>query len=121
MKNYLAKNVDEYISLYPKEIQVKLKKLREIIKSSAPYSLEVISYNMPAYKVFGRILLYFAVHSKHIGLYALPSAIIEFKNELKGYETSKGTIQFPLDKPIPYDLVKKIVKYRVKENLERKK
>ena len=120
IKKNRFRTVDEYISIYPKNIQDILKKLRKAIKETAPDSQEIISYNMPAYKVYGRVLLYFAVHTEHIGLYAMPSAIIAFKKELIDYKKSKGTIQFPLDKPIPYDLTKKIVRYRVKENLKRK-
>lgn len=121
MLNKRYKTVDEYVKNYPKDIQDKLNKIREIIKKEAPEAIEVISYNMPAYKIYGRILLYFAVHTSHIGFYAMPSAIIEFKKELDGFETSKGTIKFPNNKPIPKGLIKKIVKYRVKENLTLKK
>lgn len=112
--------VEEYISNLPVKIQVVLKKLRKIIKESSPEIQEIISYNMPAYKLNGRILLYFAVHKEHIGLYAMPSANIKFKRELTNYETSKGGIRFPFDKQIPYDLIEKIVKFRIKENLKKK-
>jgi len=114
------KTVDEYVNNNPKEIQVKLNKIRGIVKSEAPDAIEVISYNIPAYKL-NRILLYFAVHTSHIGLYAMPSAVVAFKKDLTGYETSKGTIRFPLDKPIDYELVRKIIKFRVKENFMKKK
>jgi uncharacterized protein YdhG (YjbR/CyaY superfamily) len=116
-----ARNVDEYISFQTKEIQNNLKKLRMTIKSAAPEAIEIISYGMPAYKIHGRILLYFAVHTNHIGLYAMPSAIVFFKKELEGYETSKGTIRFPHDKPIPFGLIRKIIKYRVQENFLKKR
>jgi uncharacterized protein YdhG (YjbR/CyaY superfamily) len=121
ISNIRFKTVDEYIANHPKEVQIKLKKIQDIIKKVAPDSQEIISYNMPAYKIHGRILLYFAVHTEHIGLYAMPSAIVHYKKELIGYETSKGTIKFPKDKPIPYDLVRKIVKFRVNENLQKKR
>jgi uncharacterized protein YdhG (YjbR/CyaY superfamily) len=114
-------SVDEYISNFSGDINFRLKKIKKIINEIAPEAAEIISYNMPAYKIYGRILLYFAVHSKHIGLYAMPSAIIKYKKELSGYVTSKGTIQFPFDKPMPYDLIRKIVSFRVKENLNRLK
>jgi uncharacterized protein YdhG (YjbR/CyaY superfamily) len=111
--------VEEYIALSPKEMQANLKKLRRVIREAAPEAQEIISYNMPAYKIYGRILLYFAAHKEHIGLYAMPSANIEFKKELKGYETSKGGIRFPFEKPIPIDLIKKMIKFRINENLKK--
>ena len=89
--------------------------LRNEIKSVAPESIEVISYNMPAFKM-KEVLVYFAVNKNHIGFYPTPSAIIEFKEELVPYKTSKGAIQFPIDKPLPYDLIRKIVKFRVRTN-----
>ena len=113
-------SVDEYISKSPKAIQPSLKKLRKTIKEAAPQAEEIISYNMPAYKIYGRILLYFAAHTEHIGVYALPSANIEFKKELYGYETSKGTVKFPFSKPIPYELVGRMVKFRAKENMKKR-
>ncbi|VVB77875.1 Uncharacterised protein [uncultured archaeon] len=113
------KTVDEYMFSFPKEIQNKIKEIRKIVKKEASEAEEKISYNMPFYSLHGR-LLYFAVHENHIGFYALPSAIVAFKNDLKNYETSKGTVRFPLDKPIPVNLVRKIVKYRIKENLSKK-
>ena len=114
------KSVDEYVNQFSDEVKIDLNNIRDLVKKGSPEVIEIISYNMPAYKVYGRILLYFAVQTKHIGFYAMPSAIVKFKKELTGYETSKGTIRFPLDKPIPYELVKKIVKFRVEENLKRK-
>jgi uncharacterized protein YdhG (YjbR/CyaY superfamily) len=113
------KSVDEYIASFPKEIQLKLKDLRAVVKESAPSAEESISYNMPYYSLNGR-LLYFAAHEKHIGLYAMPSAIKKFKKELVKYETSTGTIQFPLNKPLPIELIKRIVAFREEENLEKK-
>ena len=113
--------IDGYINEFPHEIQYTLKKLRNTVKESAPGSEEIISYGMPAFKIHGKILVYFAVSKNHIGFYALPSAIIKFKKELSSYSTSKGTIRFPLDEPIPYVLIRKIVEYRVQENLQKKK
>ncbi len=114
------KTVEGYISSFPEDIQEKLQKIRETIKQAAPDSEELISYNMPAYKFHGT-LVYFAVHTKHIGFYPFPSAIASFKKEASVYETSKGSIRFPLDKPIPYRLIRKIVQYRVNENMKKKK
>jgi len=110
------KTVDEYIASFPKNAQSILEELRQAIRESAPEAEEAISYQMPAFKLNG-ILVWFAAFKNHIGFYPKTSAIEAFKEELSDYEASKGTIRFPLDKPIPYDLVKKIVKYRVKENL----
>ncbi len=115
-----VKNVDHYISLQPIEIQGKLNQLRKLIKDNAPDALEVISYNMPAYKLNG-MLLYFAAHKNHIGLYPMASGIEAFKDELTKYETSKGTVQFPHNKSLPVTLIKKIIQFRVKQNLEKAK
>jgi uncharacterized protein YdhG (YjbR/CyaY superfamily) len=93
--------------------------LRQLIRDSAPDAEEAISYQMPTFKLNGN-LIWFAAFKKHIGLYPKTSAIEIFRKELSNYEVSKGTVRFPLDKPIPFDLVRKIVKYRVKENLEKK-
>ena len=115
-----VKNVDHYISLQPIEIQGKLNQLRKLIKDNAPDALEVISYNMPAYK-FNGMLMYFAAHKNHIGLYPMATGIEAFKDELTKYETSKGTVQFPHNKSLPVTLIKKIVQFRVKQNLEKAK
>ena len=110
------KNVDEYIATFPKEVQSILQEMRKVIKDAAPEAEEVISYQMPAFKLNG-VLVWFAAFKKHIGFFPKVSAIEVFSKELTGYKISKGTIRFPLDKPIPFDLVKRIVKYRIKENL----
>ncbi|HSY76093.1 MAG TPA: DUF1801 domain-containing protein [Bacteroidia bacterium] len=110
-----AKDFNEYKSAYTAEIQKKLEQMRACIKKAAPKAEEVISYGMPAFKLNG-ILVYFAARSKHIGLYPTASGIENFKKELVGYETSRGTVQFPLDKPLPLGLVTQIVKFRVAEN-----
>ena len=109
--------VDEYIASYPKEIQQILETIRRTIKSSAPNATETISYKMPAFRLNG-ILVYFAAHKNHIGFYPTPSAITEFSKELSNYEFSKGSIKFPLNEPIPLELIKKIVEFRVKENTD---
>jgi len=109
--------VEEYLSTLPKEVRSKMEKLRRAIKRTAPEATEVISYNMPAFRFHG-ILVYYAAHKEHIGFYPANTHVIEqFKDDLKTYETSKGTIKFPLAKPIPLDLVKRIVAFRVKQNL----
>ncbi len=107
--------VDEYIQPFPKEIQIILEKIRKLIRKSAPKADENISYGIPTFDMNGKHLVHFAAFKKHIGFFPTPSAIAAFKKDLSGYKTSKGTIQFPLDKPIPYDLMKKIVEFRVKE------
>ena len=113
-------NIDEYISGFPEDIQEILQKLRQVIQKSAPEAQEVISYSMPAFKQNG-ILVYFAAFKEHIGFFTTSSGVTAFKKELEAYSTSKGTIRFPLDKPIPFPLVEKIVKFRVAENLKKAK
>ena len=112
--------IDEYISGFPKEIQKILEQVRSVIKQAAPKAEETISYGMPAFKYNG-ILVYFAAFKNHIGFYALPSGNAAFKKELSVYKTGKGSIQFPLDKPMPVRLISNIVKLRVKENLAKNK
>ena len=109
------KTIDEYIDTFPKDIQEILIKLRQVIQKAAPEAKEAINYQIPTFKLNGN-LVHFAGYKKHIGFYPTPSAIEEFKKELDSYETSKGTIKFPLNKPIPYDLVRKIVEFRVLES-----
>ena len=111
-------NVDEYIANFSADVQEKLQQVRTAIKKTAPNAEEVISYSMPAYKQNG-ILVYFAGYKNHIGFYPAPSGIEAFKEALSPYKTSKGAVQFPIDKPLPLSLVSKIVKYRVKQNLEK--
>ena len=114
----MFKTVDEYIAKFPRHVQNTLEELRQAIRESAPEAEEVISYRMPAFKLNG-LLVWFAAFKNHIGFYPKTSAIEAFKEELSDYEVSKGTVRFPLDKPIPFILVKKIVTYRVEENLSR--
>jgi uncharacterized protein YdhG (YjbR/CyaY superfamily) len=116
--NAKYKSIDEYIKSFPADIQETIQKLRKTIKEAAPEAKETISYQMPAFKLNG-ILVWFAMYKNHIGFYPRPSGIEAFKTELAPFKTSKGAIQFPLDKPIPYDLVKKIVVFRVKENTQK--
>ncbi len=114
------KTVEEYIATFPKEIQELLKSMRSIIKSAAPKAEELISYNMPAFQL-DKMLVYYAAWNSHIGFYPTASGIEEFKEDLSKYENSKGAIKFPIDKPLPVSLITKIVKFRVKENLEKTK
>ncbi len=107
--------VDEYIGAFPKDVGELLEKIRTTIKKSAPKAQEKISWQMPAYFQNGILMLY-AAHKHHIGLYAMPGAIKAFSKELKGYEVSKGTIQFPFGKPLPLGLIGKIAKYRLKRD-----
>jgi uncharacterized protein YdhG (YjbR/CyaY superfamily) len=109
--------VDEYISLFPPEIRSGLELLRSTIRKAAPEAREVISYNMPAYKMKS-VLVYFAATKDHYGFYPTSSPITAFKEELKPYDTSKGTIRFPFNKRIPVKLVREIVKFRAMEVLE---
>jgi uncharacterized protein YdhG (YjbR/CyaY superfamily) len=113
-------NVDEYIALHPAPIRKGLDLLRKTIKQAAPGAEETISYKMPAYKLNG-MLVFFAAMKNHFGFYPTASPMITFREKLKGYETSKGAIRFPLDKPIPVKLVSEIVKWKVKENLSKEK
>ncbi len=107
--------IDEYIAGYPSEIQDILKELRSFIKKYAPEATEKISWSMPTFYLQGN-LVHFAVNKGYIGLYPGESGVSVFKDELTGYKTTKGSIHLPLDKPMPYDLIKKIVEYRVVEN-----
>lgn len=109
-------NINEYIACFPDEIQEKLELLRVTIKKAAPDAEEVISYQMPAFKFHG-VLVYFAAAKNHIGFYPTASPIIAFKKELANYEGSKGTVRFPFDKPLPLDLISRIVEFKVAENL----
>jgi uncharacterized protein YdhG (YjbR/CyaY superfamily) len=115
----VLKTTDEYITSFPLNVQTILNQIRQDIRDVAPEAEEVISYQMPAFKLKG-ILVYFAAWKNHVGFYGASSTLETFKKELTGYEVSKGTIKFSLDKPIPHDLIKKIVKYRAKENLNKK-
>ncbi len=117
-KQTAPQNIDEYITGFPSDVQKILEKIRRTIRKAAPDAEEAISYQIPAFKLKGN-LIFFAAYKRHIGLYPAPRGSEEFKEELAGYEGGKGTVQFPLDKPIPYDLISRITKFRVKENLAR--
>lgn len=113
------KTIDEYISTFPEEVQEELEKIRQTIRKAAPEVKEVISYQMPTFRQNG-ILVHFAAFTNHISFFPTPSAIVEFEEQLRLFQTSKGTVKFPNDQPIPYDLVTEIVKFRVQENQTRK-
>lgn len=110
------KDLDEYIGQFPLNVQNKLQKLRSVINAAAPDSTEAISYQMPTFRLNGN-LVHFASYKNHIGFYPGPSAISAFYEELTAYSLSKGTIRFPIDEELPYDLIIRIVKYRMKQNL----
>ena len=112
--------IDEYISSFPKNVQDILQQLRQTIRDSAPNSSESISYQIPTYKLNGS-LVHFAAYKNHVGFYPTPSGINEFREELSDYEIAKGSVKFPLNKPLPINLIREIVKFRVTENLDKKK
>lgn len=113
------KTIDEYIAAFPQNVQSILKDIRQAIRDSAPEAVESISYQIPTFKLNGN-LVHFAALKNHIGFYPTPTAIDEFKKELSNYKVSKGTIKFPIGEPIPFDLIKRIVKFRVRENLDKR-
>jgi uncharacterized protein YdhG (YjbR/CyaY superfamily) len=115
------KNVDEYIAGFDDETRLRLEQLRQAIKKAAPAAEESISYMMTAYKYLGKPLVYFAGYQNHIGFYATPTGHDAFKKELSVYKQGKGSVQFPLNEPLPISLINKIVKFRVKENQEKSK
>jgi uncharacterized protein YdhG (YjbR/CyaY superfamily) len=113
-------NIDQYIAGFPKDVQEILQKIRTTIKKAAPEAKEKISYQMPTFTLEGN-LVHFAAFKEHIGLYPAPTGIEAFKKELSVYQWAKGSVRFPLDRPVPFALITKIVKFRVKENLARAK
>ena len=117
-KRPIAKNIDEYIAGFPQDVQQVLEKIRATIRKAAPDAKEAINYGIPTFTLNGN-LVHFAAFKNHIGFYPAPSGIEQFKDELSAYELAKGSVQFPLDQKIPYGLITKIVKVRVKENLEK--
>ena len=121
MKSSKAKfnSIDEYIASFPEDVQKIMKQLRSTIKAAAPAAGEKISYNMPTFTLNGTYLVYFAGWKNHIAFYGAPRGNAEFKEDLSAYESGAGTLQFPYDKPMPLDLITKIVKFRATENLIR--
>lgn len=120
MKTVHAANIDEYIAMFPKDIQDRLTQLRDTIHKAAPDAEEAISYAIPTFKLNGN-LVHFAAFKNHIGFYPAPSGTEAFKKELSPYKAAKGSIQFPLNEPLPLTLITKIVKFRVKDNLSKGK
>jgi uncharacterized protein YdhG (YjbR/CyaY superfamily) len=116
----IHKNIDAYVASFPKETQKILEQLRTIIREAAPEAEETIKYAMPTFTLKGN-LIHFAAFKNHIGFYPTPSGIIAFKKELSVYEGAKGSVKFPIEKPLPFDLIAEIVKFRVKENLGKNK
>lgn len=113
--------VDLYISNFPPDVQPILTRIRSIIQTAAPDAVESMAYDMPAYKIYGKPLVYFAAYAHHIGFYATPTGHEKFAKELSSYKQGKGSVQFPLNKPMPYDLIERIVAFRVEENRAKKK
>ena len=111
-------DIDTYIAAFPPDVQALLQKVRAVLHEAAPAALEAISYGMPTFKLNGN-LVHFAAFKHHIGFYPTSSGIEAFKNELAVYKGAKGSVQFPLDQPIPYDLIRRITQFRVSENLEK--
>ena len=120
MKTAVFRSIDEYIATFPKDIQKILQEIRAAIHATAPEAAEKISYQMPTFYLNGN-LVHFAAFKKHIGFYPVPSGIEAFKKELSVYAQGKGSVQFPLDKPMPIPLIKKIVKFRAAENMKKTK
>lgn len=117
-KTPAAKNVDDYIQRYPADVQPVLQKIRQTIRKTAPKAEEVISYQIPGYKQNG-MLIFFAAYKNHISVYPAPRGNETFRKELSAYKGGKGTVQFPIDQPVPYDLITRITRFRLKENEER--
>jgi uncharacterized protein YdhG (YjbR/CyaY superfamily) len=113
----LPKNIDEYIAGFPPQVQEILQKIRMTIQKAAPKAEETMSYKMPTFNLNGHYLVYFAAYKNHIGFYRSPIGAPEFQDALTRYQAGRGTLQFPLDQPIPYPLISRIVKFRAKENL----
>lgn len=121
MNTNISSTVDEYIAGFPEDIQTILNQVRSTIRQMAPDADESIGYGMPAYKLHGRPLVYFAAFKNHIGFYATPTGHAEFANELAIYKQGKGSVQFPVDRPIPFELIARIVAFRAAENLQKVK
>ena len=115
------KTIDEFIASFPKDVRIVLEELRRVIRESAQGAEETISYGIPTFDLNGRHLVHFSAYKSHVGFYPTSSGIEAFRKELSPFKTSRGTVQFPLDKPVPFDLVRKIVKFRVKETESKKK
>jgi uncharacterized protein YdhG (YjbR/CyaY superfamily) len=119
MPRSTAATIDEYIAGFPPETQAALEELRALIRASAPGATETISYAIPTFDLNGRHLVHFAGYAKHVGFYPIPSAMTAFAEELAPYKSGKGSAQFPLGRPLPTDLIRRIVEFRVTENLNK--
>lgn len=119
MKNRFT-TISEYIEIFPEDVRKILNKIRATIQKAAPKAEETISYQIPTFRLNGN-LVHFAAYKNHIGFYPTSSVILKFKKELSAYKTSRGTVQFPLNQPVPYRLISQIVKFRMKENSEKAK
>ncbi len=118
VEKILPKNIDEYIAGYPPSVQAVLKQIRAVVRMAAPEAEEAIKYGMPTFMYKGN-LVYFAAFKKHIGFYPPPTGLEKFKAQIASYAGPKGSLIFPLDKPMPYDLIAEIVRFRVQENIAR--
>lgn len=118
MINKKAGNIDEFIAAFPRDVQELLEQIRMTIRKAAPEAMEKINYGIPTFTLHGN-LVHFSAYKNHIGFYPASSGIRAFQKELSGYPCSKGTVRFPLDQPLPLGLIAKIVKFRVKENMEK--
>jgi uncharacterized protein YdhG (YjbR/CyaY superfamily) len=114
-RNGEYKTIDEYVKRFPEDVQGILEKVRQTIRQAAPDAVEAISYGMPTFKLNGKNMVHFAGWKSHIGFYPTPSGTETFQKELAPYKAAKGSVQFPLDQPIPYDLIKKITQFRMRE------
>ena len=114
-----AKTIDEYIAGFPAETRAVLQEMRTIITAAAPDATETMSYAIPTFDLHGRHLVHFAGYESHVGFYPAPSGIAAFKDELKPFKTAKGSVQFPLDRPLPVDLIRRMVAFRVEEEAGR--
>ena len=114
----VPETVDQYIAAFPADVKKRMQQLRKTIKAAAPKAEEVISYQMPGYKYLG-MLVYFAAYKNHIGFYPGAGGILEFYKKLSSFKSAKGSVQFPNDRPIPYEVISKVVKFRVKQNEEK--
>ena len=121
MEDIKPENIDQYIAGFAPDVQEKLKSIRKLVHETSPEAVETISYQMPAFKYNGKILVYFAAFKNHIGFYATPEANLAFKDELSEYKTTKGTIQLPYNKPLPMELLRKIILYKATFNEIKKK
>lgn len=118
-RQHVPKDIDEYIAGFPDNVQEVLQKVRATIRAAAPNADEAISYRMPTFKLNGKYLVYFAGYTNHIGVYPLPAGDKVFAKDLRPYKSGKGTARFPLDKPIPYELIGRIVTFRAREDAAR--